>query len=57
MTPFKIGTKNIRRLTKYRYNLEFFFNNKDIDVIGVQESLITNEKLIPNISGYCHFIK
>ena len=57
MTPFKIGTKNIRRLTKYRYNLEFFFNNKDIDVIGVQESLITNEKLIPKISGYCHFIK
>ena len=44
MTSFKIGTVNIRGLTKYRYNLEFFLNNKDIDIIGIQESLITNIK-------------
>ena len=35
MTSFKIGTINIRGLAKYRYNLEFFLNNKDIDVIGI----------------------
>ena len=54
---FKIGTVNIRGLTKYRYNLEFFLNNNKIDVIGIQESLITNIKQTPNISGYCHFTK
>ena len=32
---FKIGTVNIRGLTKYRYNLEFFLNNNKIDVAGI----------------------